>query len=28
LGNTKEQRFMGVWSDGVAVKELKVTDTP
>ena len=28
LGNTKEQRFMGVWSDGVAVKELKVTDNP
>jgi pimeloyl-ACP methyl ester carboxylesterase len=28
LGNTKEQRFMGVWSDGVPVKELKVTDTP
>ena len=28
LGNTREQRFMGVWSDGVAVKELKVTDNP
>ena len=28
LGNTKEQRFMGLWSDGVPVKELKVTDTP
>jgi len=28
LGNTKEQRFMGTWSDGVPVKELKVTDTP
>jgi acetyl esterase/lipase len=28
LGNTKEQRFMGVWSDGVPVKELKVTDNP
>lgn len=28
LGNTKEQRFMGVWSDGVPVKELKVTDSP
>src|SRR5690349_17076840 len=28
LGNTKEQRFMGVWSDGVPVKELKVTDKP
>ena len=28
LGNTPKQRFMGVWSDGVAVKELKVTDKP
>jgi len=28
LGNTKEQRFMGLWSDGVPVKELKVTDAP
>jgi pimeloyl-ACP methyl ester carboxylesterase len=28
LGNTREQRFMGVWSDGVPVKELKVTDMP
>jgi len=28
LGNTKDQRFMGVWSDGVPVKEMKVTDTP
>jgi dienelactone hydrolase len=28
LGNTKQQRFMGVWSDGVPVKELKVTDKP
>ena len=28
LGNTREQRFMGVWSDGVPVKELKVTDSP
>ena len=28
LGNTPKQRFMGVWSDGVAVKELKVTDNP
>lgn len=26
LGNTPQQRFMGKWSDGVAVKELKVTD--
>ena len=28
LGNTPEQRFMGVWSDGVSVKELKVTNRP
>jgi len=28
LGNTPKQRFMGVWSDGIAVKELKVTDNP
>jgi pimeloyl-ACP methyl ester carboxylesterase len=28
LDNTPQQRFMGKWSDGVAVKELKVTDTP
>lgn len=28
LGNTKEQRFMGTWSDGVPVKELKVSDAP
>lgn len=28
LGNTPKQRFMGVWSDGVPVKELKVTDNP
>jgi len=28
LGNTPQQRFMGRWSDGVAVKELKVTDKP
>jgi pimeloyl-ACP methyl ester carboxylesterase len=28
LGNTRQQRFMGVWSDGVPVKELKVTDHP
>jgi acetyl esterase/lipase len=28
LGNTPEQRFMGVWSDGVPVKELKVTNHP
>jgi hypothetical protein len=28
LGNTRQQRFMGKWSDGVPVKELKVTDKP
>ena len=28
LGNTPQQRFMGVWSDGVPVKELVVTDKP
>jgi acetyl esterase/lipase len=28
LGNTRQQRFMGIWSDGVPVKELKVTDRP
>ena len=28
LGNTPQQRFMGIWSDGVAVKELVVTDKP
>jgi pimeloyl-ACP methyl ester carboxylesterase len=28
LGNTPQQRFMGVWSDGVPVKELQVTDKP
>jgi acetyl esterase/lipase len=28
LGNTTQQRFMGRWSDGVAVKELVVTDKP
>jgi acetyl esterase/lipase len=28
LGNTPQQRFMGKWSDGVAVKELEVTDKP
>jgi len=28
LGNTSEQRFMGVWSDGVPVKPLIVTDHP
>ena len=28
LGNTPQQRFMGLWSDGVPVKELIVTDKP
>ena len=28
LGNTPEQRFMGIWSDGVPVQELVVTDDP
>lgn len=28
LGNTPQQRFMGLWSDGVPVKELKITDNP
>lgn len=28
LGNTEQQRSMGVWSDGVPVKELVVTDAP
>lgn len=28
LGNTSQQRFMGIWSDGVPVKELVVTDKP
>jgi hypothetical protein len=28
LGNTPQQRFMGFWSDGTAVKELIVTDRP
>lgn len=28
LGNTPQQRFMGQWSDGTAVKELTVTDQP
>ncbi len=26
LGNTPRQRFMGLWSDGMPVKELIVTD--
>lgn len=28
LGNTPEQRYMGVWSDGTPVKEMIVTDNP
>ncbi len=28
LGNTTQQRFMGLWSDGVPVKQIEVTDTP
>ena len=28
LGNTREQRFMGTWSDGVPVKELVVRKSP
>jgi hypothetical protein len=28
LGDTPEQRFMGLWSDGVPVQELLITDTP
>jgi len=28
LGNTPAQRFMGIWSDGVPVKEMRVTDHP
>jgi poly(3-hydroxybutyrate) depolymerase len=28
MGNTTEQRFMGLWSDGRPVKELVVTDKP
>lgn len=28
LGNTPQQRFMGLWSDGKPVKELIVTDKP
>ncbi len=28
LGDTPEQRFMGLWSDGVPVSELRVTDSP
>jgi hypothetical protein len=28
FGNTSEQRFMGLWSDGTPVKELIVVDHP
>ncbi|MDP9363038.1 MAG: hypothetical protein M3Q10_02190, partial [Chloroflexota bacterium] len=28
LGGTPEQRFMGIWSDGVPVREAVVTDAP
>jgi pimeloyl-ACP methyl ester carboxylesterase len=28
LGNTPEQRYMGLWSDGTPVKEMIVTETP
>jgi pimeloyl-ACP methyl ester carboxylesterase len=28
LGNTSQQRYMGLWSDGTPVKELVVTDSP
>ena len=28
LGNTPEQRFMGVWSDGAPITEAIVTDDP
>ena len=28
LGNTFEQRYMGLWSDGTPVEEMIVTDTP
>jgi len=28
LGNTSQQRYMGLWSDGTPVRELLVTDTP
>lgn len=28
FGNTSEQRYMGLWSDGTPVHELIVTDTP
>jgi hypothetical protein len=28
LGNSSQQRFMGLWSDGKPVKELIILDTP
>jgi pimeloyl-ACP methyl ester carboxylesterase len=28
LGNTSKQRFMGTWSDGTPIKELRVTKVP
>jgi acetyl esterase/lipase len=28
LGNTPEQKFMGLWSDGVPVKPMRITDHP
>jgi len=28
LGNTPEQRFMGLWPDGTPIVEAIVTDTP
>jgi dienelactone hydrolase len=28
LGNTTQQRYMGLWSDGTPVQQLLVTDTP
>ena len=28
LGNTPEQRFMGIWSDGTPVTEAEITDDP
>lgn len=28
LGNTSQQKFMGIWSDGTGVKEILITDNP
>ncbi len=28
FGNTPQERFMGLWSDGVPVKQLAPTETP